>query len=161
MKTLLCILAGVLIAACLGCLGCAGAAVPGLVPGAQVLVGGTEPGSVSGSQPLVGSHLASVPFALGRSSFARGDAITIEQVLATSPYWRVGDKVVVRGAYTLASEADAVLALYVTGTGSGGGRSRSSPTQRARVTKGSGEFELACEIPYEGQLHVSFYPSAG
>ena len=35
------------------------------------------------------------------------------------------------------------------------------PSQRMTVRAGTGEFELSCEIPYDGDLHVSFYPSRG
>ena len=137
-------LGGALIAAGLGCFGCVRVA---------------DPLPVEGAQMASGSTLSSVRFSLGQRAFEPGDSIVIQQVFASSPRFAVGDTVVVRGRYELASQADATLALYVTGHGAG--PQRTSPTQRVRVTKGAGEFELACAIANAGALHVSFYPGAG
>lgn len=65
---------------------------------------------------LLAAEVTNVPFELGKQHFQPGDSIVIEQVLATSPKLTVGDKVVVRGHYRLASAAKAALGLWVTHT---------------------------------------------
>lgn len=144
-------MAGVAIVAGIGWTGCAG------FNDSSQLEGPPLTGSSIAITPLAhgAAGLTRVPFSRGRSEFAPGDVILIREVLATTPHIGVGDTVVVRGEYQLSSEPAAVLALYVTGAG----QARSSGTQKITVTKGSGEFELSCEIAYAGALHVSFYPT--
>jgi beta-lactamase regulating signal transducer with metallopeptidase domain len=101
-------------------------------------------------------ELSATPFVLGRRKFEAGDAISIEQVLATSPKFEIGDHVVVRGRYHLASEAKATLALFMTTT-DGNGKENISPSQRTEVKKGSGAFELSYDVQHTGALHVTFY----
>jgi hypothetical protein len=106
------------------------------------------------------AELAPVSFVVGQQQFKAGDVIVIDQVLATSPKFDVGTKLVVRGHYQLASSTTASLGLYLTHR-SPAGSGASSPSQRASVDQPSGSFELSCEITYEGDPHVSFYPAAG
>ncbi len=80
-------------------------------------------------------------FVLGPKHFSDGNAITIEQVAATSPSFKAGDKVTVRGRYTFTSEEKAQLCLYLT-TDASVGPEPGSPTQITEVRKGSGTFEL-------------------
>lgn len=108
----------------------------------------------------VHAELSPVSFVVGKQQFKPGDAIVIEQVLATSPQLEAGTKVVVRGHYQLASAAKAQLSLYVTHR-SPAGRDVTSPSQSAPVQNQSGSFELSCEITYAGDPHVSFYPASG
>ena len=110
--------------------------------------------------PTTTAEPAKIPFVLGAKSFKDGDSITITEVKATSPDLKVGDKVIVKGHYTLASEPKASLCLFVTAT-SGSGRSATRPEQRMAITKGQGDFELSKTLDCEGYLHVSFYPAAG
>jgi hypothetical protein len=103
------------------------------------------------------AELSSVAFVIGKQQFKPGDSIVIDQVLATSPRLNVGDKVVVRGHYQLASAPKANLGLFVThrthADTDGTTKSQLSPAESA-----GGSFELSCEIAYEGDIHVSFYP---
>ena len=109
---------------------------------------------------LVGAAFAeSAPqrtsFVLGQSKFLAGDRIVIDEVWSTSPKFSVGDKVLVRGHYTLSSRDDATLSLFVTTfeqVSVAVGKD-----QTLSVHSGSGSFEVSCEIRNEGTLHVSFY----
>ena len=100
--------------------------------------------------------VVSIPFTTSQAQFLAGDAITIQEVFASSANLAPGDTVVVRGTYTLASRASAVLQVQL--TSSGPGNSYSPP--RLNITAGSGTFELEHVIQQVGTLHVTFYPSA-
>lgn len=106
------------------------------------------------------AELSPVPFVVGKQEFKAGDAIVIDQVLATSPKFETGTTLVVRGHYQLASSAKASLGLFLTRR-SPAGADPTAPSQIASVEKASGSFELSCEITDEGHPHVSFYPASG
>ena len=101
--------------------------------------------------------LVSVPFATSRAQYATGDAITLQEVLASSPRLEPGNTVVVRGQYTLQSREEAVLMISLT-TNVPGVVSTVSPSSRKVINAGSGTFELAYEVRQPGSLHVTFYP---
>ena len=89
-------------------------------------------------------------------SFRDGDSITITEVKATSPDLKAGDKVIVKGHYTLSSKPKASLCLFLTAsTGSGAGPIH--PEQQLNIAKGEGEFELSETLEGDGHLHVTFY----
>jgi hypothetical protein len=145
------------IVAALGSGGCAGGGSTRSEPASSVVLGG---GLAAGDSLAIDATSPGVPFAIYHASFASGDSITIEQVIAAKPRWGPGDTLTVRGHYRLASQPAATLALYVTTRSSG--RTVSSPRQVTKVASGSGEFELTCVMPAEGgEPHVSFYPSGG
>ena len=106
------------------------------------------------------AELSPVSFVVGKRQFKSGDSIVIDQVLATSPKLEVGAKVVVRGHYQLASSAKARLGLFVTHR-SPAGADAFAPSQLAPAENANGSFELSCEITYDGDPHVSFYPASG
>ncbi len=91
-----------------------------------------------------------INYELGDADFHEGDAITLEEVRGTSGDFSVGDYFIVRGTYTLQSRAEATLSLSVTG-GSTTGNARG----RLDVTQGTGRFELATRMPYDGYPHVT------
>jgi len=97
-----------------------------------------------------------IPFTIGVKSFHDGDSISITEVKATSPDLKTGDKVSVKGHYTLASQPKASLCLFQSDKGSGATPIR--PEQQISITKGRGDFELSETLESEGYLHVSFYP---
>jgi len=103
---------------------------------------------------------SSVAFVLGPKHLSDGNAITIEQVFSTSANFAAGDKVTVRGRYTFTSEEKAELCLFLTTDGSIGPEP-SAPTQKTKVGKGSGTFELTQTLKHPGHLHLSFYGSGG
>lgn len=105
-------------------------------------------------------EVSDVAFVLGPKHFSNGDAIIIEHVSATSPNFAVGDNVTVRGRYTLSSEDQAKLCLFLT-TSRDVGPEPVSPTQRTEVRKGSGTFELTETVKHPGHLHLSFYGGDG
>jgi|SRR5436190_15000156 len=109
---------------------------------------------------LAAEDVLKVEFTLGPKHFSDGDAITIEHVSATTPNFAVGDKVTVRGRYTLSSEAKAKLCLYLTASSDVGPEPISS-TQRTDVNKGSGTFELEETVMHPGHLHLSLYREDG
>jgi hypothetical protein len=104
-----------------------------------------------GSSALIGLEPT-----LGVKFFRNGDSITITEVKATSPDLKAGDKVIVKGHYTLSSKPKASLCLFVTAT-KGPGRAEVYPEQRTYITTGQGEFELSNTPEYDGYLHVTFY----
>jgi hypothetical protein len=89
--------------------------------------------------------------------FTPGDSITIQEVLATSPNFGVGDTVVVRGTYTLRSRESAFIQIQLTSSESGPPYS----PPRKDITAGSGTYELEYVIQQAGSLHVTFYPAPG
>lgn len=115
------------------------------------------PPSIPPAPPVNTAGLSPVPFVTSRSQFSAGDGITLQQVLASSPRLESGDRVLVRGNYTLQSRASALLMLSLT-RNAPGSWDAVSPSSRINITAaGSGTFELAYEIKQPGSLHVSFY----
>ncbi len=92
----------------------------------------------------------------GVKFFQDGDSIAINEVRATSPEPKTGDKVIVTGSYVLSSRLEAKLSLFVTDA-TGSGKSNILPEQIFRISKGQGTFELSTTLEYEGYLHVTFY----
>jgi hypothetical protein len=86
-----------------------------------------------------------------------GDAIKITEIRGTSPVLTVGGMYLVRGTYTLASEPDAALGFHVTASRPGEGCTNGNGRASQAIARGSGSFELATRIAYEGRPHVSFY----
>jgi len=115
---------------------------------------------ITASVGIADEQASGVAFVLGPKHFSDGNAITLEQVTATSPHFAAGDKVTVRGRYTFTSEEKAKLCLYLTTDGSVG-LEPVSPTQISEVRKGSGTFELTGTLKHPGHLHLSFYGSGG
>ena len=106
------------------------------------------------------AELSPVAFDVGQQQFKSGDSIVIDEVLASSPRFELGTTVVVRGHYRLASYPRATLGFYLTHR-SPAGPDATAPFQVAKIDQPTGSFELRCEISYEGDPHVSFYPSTG
>jgi hypothetical protein len=101
-----------------------------------------------------------VPFSAGHCSLTNGDAIHIEAVLGTEKGFEVGGTYRVTGTYTLNSAPSAELSFYLTTAGF----NRTAPirpTQRMKVSKGSGRFELTQTFVTNGWPHLSFYPVHG
>ena len=94
--------------------------------------------------------------ARGVQFFCLGDSISITAVKATSPHLRAGDKVVVKGHYTLSSRPKAALCLFATAT-KGSGKGPIRPEQKLAITKGDGDFELSETLEGDGYLHLTFY----
>ncbi len=100
--------------------------------------------------------LSSIAFSTSQAQFVAGDVITIQEVLATSPDFVPGTSVLVRGTYTLQSQASAVVSISLTTT-----TAVSQPVQpaaRTTISAGSGSFELEYAIQLNGTLHVTFRP---
>jgi hypothetical protein len=93
---------------------------------------------------------------VGVKFFRDGDSITITEVKATSPDLKTGDKVIVKGHYTLASKPKASLSLFETAK-KGPGEAEIRPEQRIGISNGLGEFELSTTLEYDGYLHVTLY----
>lgn len=104
--------------------------------------------------------LSPVPFAIKAQQFKAGDSIVIDQVLASAPQLTVGTQVTVRGHYQLASASKARLGLFVTHRSRSAGPDATAASQVQSIDIANGTFELSCEIQYEGDPHISFYPIA-
>ena len=89
---------------------------------------------ITASVGIADEQVSGVAFVLGPKHFSDGNAITIEQVTATSPHFAAGDKITVRGRYTFTSEEEAQLCLYLT-TDASVGPEPVSATQRTEVTE--------------------------
>lgn len=105
---------------------------------------------------------AEFPFALSfqqaRATTKAGDVIDIREVRGDRQRLERGGTYLVRGRYTLSSAEKATLLLSVTAMRRGEGcTTGSSPRGRVTVSRGSGDFELATVLPYEGEPHVTFY----
>ena len=100
-----------------------------------------------------------IPVELGDAHFAPGDSITIGQVQGASDQLKPGGTYCVSGTYTLASHAEANLALFTTvAADSPAGSTQVEQRQTIHVTQGTGAFRLITTLNAEGYLHVSFYP---
>jgi tetratricopeptide (TPR) repeat protein len=109
-------------------------------------------------QSVKQAGLGNTHWLMGPSYFRQGDSITITDVRASSPEFKVGDTVKVTGRYTLSSKPRALLCLNVTTTGKGGGCWEPNDLeQELQVAQGSGEFVLSAAIKEEGHLHLTFY----
>ncbi len=93
----------------------------------------------------------------GSTSIKAGDAIEIREVRGTRPQLEQGGNYLVRGSYTLGSADEARLLLSVTAERPGEGCTSGNSRGSMRVSKGSGDFELATRVPYQGKPHVTFY----
>ncbi|MEO6992842.1 MAG: hypothetical protein ABI273_04370 [Lacunisphaera sp.] len=119
---------------------------------------------LTASVAFADATLSAVNFAVGQQQFKAGDTIVIDQVMASSSKLAVGDTVVVRGHYQLASASEAVIGLYATHPAHSITTvvvDRSQPSQTKKVKGPAGSFELSCEVKYAGALHISFYPTSG
>jgi hypothetical protein len=97
-----------------------------------------------------------VAFKQGRNTFKNGDAVILDEVLCSSPRFVIGDTVVIRGQYTLASHSNARLSLTTSAT-QGNGRSVLTEKQQTLLTKGKGQFELNFTIKNHGCSHLQMY----
>src|SRR5215469_2598703 len=91
------------------------------------------------AEPTTGDLSHVVQFELGKSSFAPGDNITIQQMRGTSDVIKVGETYSVDGTYELASHDEADLAFYAT-TISASGPTPVDHLQHIRIKKGHGTF---------------------
>ena len=100
------------------------------------------------------------PVAVGPNEFPEGDSVTIVEVLSDPPGLEIGSRVLVRGRYTLASQARARIGLSQTRT-----ESRAPvpvlPGSGMQISKGSGEFELVYEVTQIGCMRVALNHSTG
>jgi len=97
-----------------------------------------------------------VPFMVSQSDVRPGDEITIQEVRGDRPIFDVSGAYVVRGTYKLASAEEATLA-FTEQTIRMGQCSTASGHDKAVVKRGTGAFELATALPFEGYPHVSFF----
>jgi hypothetical protein len=98
--------------------------------------------------------LLPVAVAVGPSEFPEGDSVTIVEVLSDSSGLAIGSRVLVRGRYTLATQAQARIGLSLTRT-----ESRALvpilPGSGMQISKGAGEFELVYEVTQIGCMRVA------
>lgn len=130
-----------------------------LVGGGLSLVGvAASPSTTRSGYDL--SH--SVHVELGATRRRDGDSITVDEVTGTSEKMSAGNTYVIKGTYKLASQERATLLASVTANQPKQGLG--VPTQRTQavlVDQGDGHFSLILYMAYDGNPHVSFYPSAG
>lgn len=114
-------------------------------------------GSATAAGP---ARMGPVDFQTTRAQFAKGDSITIQEVVASSRELTIGDTVIVRGVYQLESKSSASLGFFLT-TRVPGPRTPATGQQRQEIKGGKGSFELQQVVRADGSLHVSFYPANG
>lgn len=103
--------------------------------------------------------LSSVPFTTSQAKFAAGDSITITEVLASSANLALGDTFVVRGTYTLQSQAAANLGISLSTTEPVGVPDQA--TARRQVTAGASTFEMEYTVQFAGSIYLAFTPATG
>ncbi len=106
------------------------------------------------------AEIAAVPFTTGPNRFLPGDSVVIDEVLASSPRFEAGNRIRVRGHCRLLSHPQARLSIPVTEDGGTGIRAV-DPSASRKIAAGAEAFELTCEIPAAGALHVTLYTVAG
>ena len=129
-------------------------------PQAQAPSHGQDSVTYSGQPPHYADpgDLKPLTFALGKSNFEPGDAITIDELRGTGSSAGGENLYEIKGHYTLASHDSALLAASVTthdGSSHGGGSMNMS------VDQGDGHFTLWLWKHGDGSPHLSFYPSGG
>jgi hypothetical protein len=96
-----------------------------------------------------------VPFKIGKTYFVGGDNLTIEQIRGSSDHVGAGNTYEITGSYHLASEDQALLAVYVTSW------DRNPPGQQdcvpIKINKGNGQFTMKFHMWVDGSPHVSMY----
>lgn len=112
--------------------------------------------SLSRAQP---AGATSIPFATSQSQFVSGDNITITEVLSTSPVLGVGATFVVRGTYTLQSQASARMSISLTTTVPVGVPNQDTAVKQ--LTNGTGSFEMQYTVQFAGSVYIAFTPAAG
>lgn len=104
--------------------------------------------------------LPRISVAVGPNEFPEGDSIVISEVLSSSPKLEIGSRVVVRGRYTLTSQAQARVGLSLTRTESRA-PVRILPGSGQTISRGSGEFELVYEVTQIGYMRVALNHATG
>lgn len=117
------------------------------------------------SQPVRSAAVAmpsvAVPFELGKSDLAAGDAIVITAVESASPAFEAGGTYTVRGTYQLASADTATLLLALTSDDPKAAVANYPDSASTTAHRGGGEFVLTNVFLAKGQPHLSFYPAGG
>ena len=98
---------------------------------------------------------APVRFEVGESHLSNGDDIVIQDVHGTSPSLAVNGMYMVRGEYTLASADEAEISFTVRARDKNAGCT--SGSGHYVVKRGSGIFQVATRIAYEGDASISFF----
>jgi RNA polymerase sigma factor (sigma-70 family) len=102
-----------------------------------------------------------VTFQPGHADLTSGDSITITDIQGTSATIAPGNSYEVRGTYHLASQQEAVLAIFTTSMVAGGNDNGPYGHNNAPIRAGDGNFTLEFNMRIEGYPHVSFYPAGG
>ena len=123
-----------------------------VVAALALLAGCATPGPPPVAGPPVPTN-----FVVGPAYFQGNDSIRIDEVEASSPAFKVGDRVIIRGWYDLSSRDSAELRLFI--------RSFDKPRyltvkpeQFLMVHQGVGPFQFEWTVPLPGALYVAFYP---
>jgi len=93
-----------------------------------------------------------VPFEIGRTEIADGNAITIEEVRGTRPAIEVGGMYIVTGTYKFAAD-DGRLYFWQTAK-NWNNTGPNLDTQVARLRKGEGRFALLHDMRGAGYFHL-------
>jgi hypothetical protein len=107
---------------------------------------------------LAGSDFPhAVKFEQGATRFEAGDKIEITEIRGTAQTFGRGNIYLIKGTYTLASQARATLAAYITATGSTDNFGHTLSVQHLKIDRGEGTFTLFLPMYIDGLPHVSFY----
>jgi RNA polymerase sigma factor (sigma-70 family) len=152
------------VASSAGLSGAAASGSPGRVNTGHSVDNATFPaGGASNSPPTIDSETMKfqASFQLGSSKFLNGDQITISSIRGSSEVLAPGNSYVVTGTYTLASQQNAMLALYTSSSRVGVNDNGPYGHNFVEMHKGSGAFSLELYFRIDGYPHVSIYPTAG
>ena len=136
--------------------------VPSFVQTTTAEAGAGSGGTAATSDnPTTWEFPYSVRFEPGATRFLDGDEITITEVRGTADAFSPGNIYCIKGAYTLTSHNQAMLAAFITAKDAKDGKGRYLKVQTTMVERGSGKFTVFLPISSQGWPHLSFYPADG
>ena len=97
-------------------------------------------------------------FAVTSGQFIGGDNVTITELRGNGPGLAVGNTYLIKGTYTLQSQAVAQVAVYTTTSNYWQNDNGPYGNNSKKISAGTGSFKLMFYIRVEGRQHVSFYP---
>jgi RNA polymerase sigma factor (sigma-70 family) len=123
----------------------------------------TAPARGAAPAPPINAQTMKYPvnFQLGSSQLAPGDKLSITEIRGSADAISAGNSYLIKGAYTLASQPEAVLAVNITSTQRGVNDNGPYGNNVVNIKKGSGTFALELRMNITGYPHLSFYPTNG
>ena len=110
----------------------------------------TTPATPTTTTGVAPAGMVPIAFTLSRTQFAAGDSITVREMFASSRGLQAGDTVLVRGDYTVGTDARVRITMFPAISGT-------FPAASKELTATSGTFELQYVLPLAAALRLSLY----